>query len=527
MEVLDDGPRDAADRAQRDVGITAHVQDRPGGGEVHRGVGVIGGGAVAIGPDDQSPGVDVHREGLAAEATELQDAEAFLVNRAAGKDRSIDGQADLLVGLAGRAHDRGQAIRHPGDRDGGGGGQAQAAGQVRDDADVVQRRGTDGIGGVGQRQLAQTGGNGRAAADAALGVEGHAGHGLVKAVEFPDRAAPDGHGGRVGDLVGDQVTQRGTGEGAGVGAARITAGDGQVSGDGAARAGLVVQQEVDAIREGGPDVGVRVGQTDIGSPHESARSEHRTGGARDVGVDREGVGPVVEEEFRGGGGDASAHGGGTDGTGRVVGTGKEAARGERQRIGPGGEVHGGRRAVEGQRVDRLAPRRDGLGAVEADVAGTGGERQRRDKLRKGQRTEPDGRIIGGETEVGSSGQGIARTAGQRPGAQDAVGLAREAGSGGGEERVGADRTGPRDEGEGGVSGAGEGAAEADRRLTESGIAGIGTKDGRPAGQGEVAEGHRTSRAAAADELERTAVELDGHVGTDAVAHGLDAGIVPT
>ena len=486
MEVLDERTGDAADRAQSDVGVAAHIEDHAGSGEVHRGVGVIGSGGIAVRPDDQSAGVHVDRQGLAAEAAELQDAEAFLVDRAAGKDRSIDGQADLLVGMAEGPLHRGQAagdLRH-GDRSHR--RQAEATSEVRDYADVVAVRRIDRVGRVGQCQDTSARGDRRAAGDPALGVEGHAGHGLVEAVELPGRAAAHGHGGRVGDLVGDQVTQRGTGEDSGVGAARITAGDGQVSGDGASRAGLVVQQEVDAVREGGPDVGVRVGQTDVGSPHESARSEHRTGGARDVGVDREGVGPVVEEEFSGGGGDASADGGGTDGAGRVVGTGKEAARGERQRIGPGGEVHGGRRAVEGQRVDRLASRRDGLGAVEADVAGTGGERQRRDKLRKGQRTEADGRVIGGETEVGGSGQGVERTAGQRPRAQDAVGLAREAGGGGGEERVGADRTSARDEGEGGVSGAGEGTTEADRRLTEAGIAGIGTNDRRPASQGEVA-----------------------------------------
>ena len=153
MEVLDDGAGDAADRAQRDVGITAHVQDRPGGGEVHRGVGVVGGGAVIVGSDDERPGVDVHREGLAAEATELQDAEAFLVNRAAGKDRSIDGQADLLVGLSGRALDGREPAGDLGNGDRRHRRQAKATGEVRDYADVVEVRRIDRVGRVGQCQL--------------------------------------------------------------------------------------------------------------------------------------------------------------------------------------------------------------------------------------------------------------------------------------------------------------------------------------------------------------------------------------
>ena len=143
MEVLDDGAGDAADRAESDIGITAHVQDRPGGGEVHRGGGVVRGGGIRVWAEDERAGVDVHREGLAAEAAELQDAEAFLIDGAAGKDRSIDGQADLLVGLTRSALDGRESARDLGHGDRRHRGQAKATGEVRDDADIVQVAGAD------------------------------------------------------------------------------------------------------------------------------------------------------------------------------------------------------------------------------------------------------------------------------------------------------------------------------------------------------------------------------------------------
>ena len=145
MEVLDDGAGDAADRAESDIGITAHVQDRPGGGKVDRRVSVVRGGGIRVRAEDERTGVDVHREGLAAEAAELQDAEAFLIDGAAGKDRSIDGQADLLIGLTRSALDRGESARDLGDGDRRHRGQAETAREVRDDADIIQVAGADRV----------------------------------------------------------------------------------------------------------------------------------------------------------------------------------------------------------------------------------------------------------------------------------------------------------------------------------------------------------------------------------------------
>ena len=372
MEVLDDGAGDAADRAQRDVGITAHVQDRPGGGEVHRGVGVVGGGAVIVGSDDERPGVDVDRERLGAETAELQDARAFLVNRAAGKDRSIDGQADLLVGLAGRAHDRGQAIRHPGDRDGGGGGQAQAAGQVRDDADVVQRRGTDGVGGVGQRQLAQTGGNGRAAADTALGVESDPGDGFVESVQVPGGSATDSDHSRIGDLMGAQISDGRVGDRTRSSTAGIAARQGQITGDGRATAGLVVQQQDDAVGERGADIRIGVGETDRGTAGRAARSEDRVGGPGDGRMDGQRIRSVMDEELRGRRGDPATGigvGSGTDDAVLGVGTGEQAAGGESQRVERGASEGYSGRSVEGQGVDRPVASRNRRVGCQTKIAG--------------------------------------------------------------------------------------------------------------------------------------------------------------
>ena len=246
-------------------------------------------------------------------------------------------------------------------------------------------------------------------------------------------------------------------------------------------------------------------------------------------MDGQRIRPVVDEELRGRRSDPATGigvGGGTDGTVLGVGTGEQAAGGESQRVERGASEGNSGRSVEGQGVDRPVAGRNRRVGCQTKIAGRGRGAKSRRLFEKIKATDSTGGVVGGEFQVGASGRAVRRVD-QRPGADDSVGIRGEPRGGSQEERVRADDARSAHEGQSRVGSASQAAAQIDGSRAETTVARVGAEDRGTADQGEVAEGDDAIGAAAADELERTAVELDGHVGTDAVAHGLHAGIVPT
>ena len=234
----------------------------------------------------------------------------------------------------------------------------------------------------------------------------------------------------------------------------------------------------------------------------------------------------MDKEFRGRGGDTSTDRSGADGAGRIIVAGKEAARSKREGVGSRGEVHSGRRTIQGQGVDGLTTRRDDLGAIKPDIARRRGEGQGRGELRKRQRAEPDASIIDGEAQVVCSRQGIERASGERPCPHDTTGVRGEPSGCSSEERIGPHGARTGHESEGGIGGACEATTEIDGGRTEASATGVGAQHGRSTGEGKITQGHRSDRAASANELEGASVEIDGYATSEAVGHRLDAGIIP-
>ena len=154
--------------------------------------------------------------------------------------------------------------------------------------------------------------------------------------------------------------------------ADIAARQGQVTGDGRATAGLVIEQEDDAVGERRADISIGVGQADRGTAGRAGRSEDRVGGSGDGRIDGQRIRPVVDEELRGRRGDPATGigvGGGTDDTVLGVGTGKQAAGGESQRVERGASERNSGRSVEGQGVDRPVASRNRRVGCQTKIAG--------------------------------------------------------------------------------------------------------------------------------------------------------------
>ena len=242
---------------------------------------------------------------------------------------------------------------------------------------IGQGTGGDGVRGAGQGQCGAAGGDcGSVAAIAATdGGECQAAEALRVAVQVKLRFRADGQAVGVVDLAAGEQAQDGIAHGQRIRGAIVTTGEDDIlvraCTQSVARTRHVVEVQDDTGKVGGAGVKVGVRQGDVLGVGEAHAIDHQgeaaVGSTTNLGVDRQGIGTLMDEHFWTRRVDHTTQRSGTDVAGIVVRAREDTTAEDGQVVGGVDEVGGDCRNVHRQRVDGLTAGEDVGRGPEADV----------------------------------------------------------------------------------------------------------------------------------------------------------------